>query len=66
MARMVLPMNTYTEFLETGSLAAYARLYNLRAQPDAQAEIRWYAEAIGEVMERLFPYSWSALTSEQR
>lgn len=62
-ARCILPQSMMTEFIETGSLAAYARLYNLRMDPTAQREIRRYAEMIGELIEPLFPVSWKALTS---
>lgn len=63
LARTVLPQSMYTEFIETGSLAAYARLYKLRTSPDAQREIRTYAKAIGELLAQRFPVSWKALTS---
>jgi thymidylate synthase (FAD) len=62
-ARCILPQSMITEFIETGSLAAYARLYKLRTDPTAQREIRRYAEMIGELIEPLFPVSWKALTS---
>jgi thymidylate synthase (FAD) len=62
-ARTILPQSMYTEFIETGSLAAYARLYSLRTSPYAQQEIRIYAQAIGELLSSKFPVSWSALTS---
>ena len=62
-ARCVLPQSMYTEFIETGSLAAYARLYNLRTSPDAQREIQWYANEIGELLKDKFPVSWEALTN---
>jgi thymidylate synthase (FAD) len=62
-ARTVLPQSMYTEFIETGSLAAYARLYKLRTSPDAQREIQAYANAIGELLSSKFPFSWAALTS---
>jgi thymidylate synthase (FAD) len=62
-ARCILPQSMITEFIETGSLAAYARLYKLRTDPTAQREIRRYAEMIGELIEPLFPISWKALTS---
>jgi thymidylate synthase (FAD) len=62
-ARCILPQSMITEFIETGSLAAYARLYKLRTDPGAQREIRRYAEMIGELIEPLFPISWKALTS---
>jgi thymidylate synthase (FAD) len=61
-ARTVLPQSMYTEFIETGSLAAYARLYKLRSSPDAQREIQGYAEEIGKHIEQKFPVSWKALT----
>ena len=62
-ARCVLPQSMFTEFIETGSLAAYARLYKLRTDPTAQREIQEYARKLGELIEPLFPVSWKALTS---
>ena len=62
-ARCVLPQSMFTEFIETGSLAAYARLYKLRTDPTAQREIQEYAKKLGELIEPLFPISWKALTS---
>ncbi len=61
-ARMILPQSMYTEFVEVGSLAAYARLYSLRSSKEAQKEVRLYAEAVGRVMRASFPVSWGALT----
>ena len=61
-ARMVLPQSMYTEFIETGSLAAYARLAKLRLDPHAQKEIQWYAQAVNDILAPLFPVSWKALT----
>ena len=61
-ARTVLPQGMYTEFIETGSLAAYARLCGLRLDPSAQWEIRQYAAAVSELLEEKFPVSWPALT----
>lgn len=62
-ARGVLPQSMYTEFIETGSLYAYARLCNLRLDPHAQKEIRDYAEALSQTLAALFPVSWPALTA---
>lgn len=62
MARMILPQSAYTEFYETGSLAAYARLAKLRLDSHAQKETRLYAEAVSDIMARLFPVSWEALS----
>ena len=65
-ARMVLPQSMYTEFIETGSLAAYARLCNLRLDPTAQKEIRDYAEAVSSLLEKAFPVCWPALTPQAK
>lgn len=61
-ARTVLPQSMYTEFIETGSLAAYARLCGLRLGPDAQLEIRRYAEGLSTMLAPRFPTSWPSLT----
>ena len=50
LARTILPQSMYTEFIETGSLAAYARLYKLRTTSDAQREIQWFANEIGKCL----------------
>jgi thymidylate synthase (FAD) len=62
-ARTVLPQSMMTEFIETGSLAAYARLYKLRTDPTAQREIQELAEWVGIHLAKQFPISWTALTS---
>ena len=61
-ARFVLPQGVMTEWIWTGNLASYARFYNLRTDPHAQHEISELAEAIGVIIEPLFPHSWKALT----
>jgi thymidylate synthase (FAD) len=62
-ARAVLPQGMYTEFIETGSLAAYARIWQLRTDPGAQREIQAYARAIESLLAPYFPVSWRALTT---
>lgn len=61
-ARMVLPQSMMTSYYVTGSLCAFSRAYNLRSQPDAQAEIRELAEQWDRIIGPLFPVSWAALT----
>lgn len=63
-ARMVLPQSMYTSYYVTGSLAAWARAYKQRIEHGAQKEIRDLAEQWGEVIEPLFPVSWSVLTGD--
>lgn len=60
-ARTVLPQSMYTEFIETGSLFAYARLCSLRLDPGAQVEIRKYAKLIDMALSTAFPDAWAAL-----
>jgi thymidylate synthase (FAD) len=63
-ARMVLPQSMYTEFVETASLYAYARLCKLRLDPQAQKEIQEYANAVDSLLRTAFPVSWAALMPE--
>jgi thymidylate synthase (FAD) len=63
-ARAVLPMSLYTEFIETGSLAAYARLCKLRLDPHAQKEIQEYAQQVSDLIEKAFPVAWKALLKD--
>ena len=60
-ARAILPQGMYTEFIETGSLYAYARICQLRLDSHAQKEIQMYAEAISRALEAAFPVAWAAL-----
>lgn len=64
-ARMILPQSMYTEFVETGSLYAYARLCKLRLDPHAQLEIQLYAEAVSKALWEKFPVCWAALMGDE-
>ena len=61
-ARSVLPQGTYTEWVETGSLSAAARIVSLRDQDDAQKEIRELAIMLANEVKNIAPVSWKALT----
>jgi thymidylate synthase (FAD) len=60
-ARMLLPQSMYTEWIWTGSLYAYSRMYKERTNSDTQKETRDIAERIGREIEPLFEVSWAAL-----
>lgn len=60
-SRMVLPLSTYTTWIWTGSLAAFARVCKLRMDSHAQAETREIAGEIAEIMASIFPVAWPAL-----
>ena len=62
-ARMGLPQITYTEWYWTGSLYAFARVCNLRCQPDAQLETQEVCEEIDSLSQEKFEVSWEALRS---
>jgi thymidylate synthase (FAD) len=61
MARMILPQATMTEWIWSGSLAAFARVCNLRLDPHTQEETREVAAMIAAIIAPLFPVSWEAL-----
>lgn len=62
-ARAVLPLSTMTEYVTTGSLAAFARLYNQRSESHAQKEAQEYAKILNDIISPLFPISWQVLTA---
>lgn len=64
-ARMILPQNTMTEFIWSGSMVAFARVCNLRLDPHAQKEVQDVAVLIDSICKDLWPVSWSALVKGQ-
>ena len=60
-ARSVLPQSMLTEWYWSGTLMAFARVYNLRTTRDAQLETKEVTIEIGKHMRNLFPESWAAL-----
>ena len=60
--RMVLPQNTMTNWMWTGSLVAFARVVKLRTDSHAQQEAQELAKLINDVVAPLYPVSWKALT----
>ena len=60
-ARMVLPLGTNTHWIWTGSLAFWARVYNLRSDAHAQKDLKPFCEQLDVIMSKLFPCSWKAL-----
>lgn len=61
-SRMVLPQSMMTEWIWSGSIAAFARVYQQRTSDHAQWETKQIAIQIGDALEPLFPASWEALT----
>jgi thymidylate synthase (FAD) len=63
-ARMILPQNTYTEWIWTGSVYAWARVFKQRTDPTAQKETQDLIKQIDKPMGIYFPVSWKVLTKE--
>lgn len=63
-ARMILPQNTMTEWIWSGSLYAFARVCNLRLDSHTQQETQTVARLIDSYMIELFPESWEVLVND--
>lgn len=59
-ARMVLPMNTYTEWIWKSDLHNLLRFLEQRMHPHAQYEIREYANVIAGIVQGWVPQTWAA------
>lgn len=63
-ARLVLPVGRYSRMRASGNLRNWLAFYKLRAAPDAQWEIRQYADCIGKLIADTFPRVWSVVNAE--
>lgn len=64
-ARKDLPLSTYTEAYWKCDLHNLFNFLRLRMAPEAQLEIRTYANAIAEIVKELFPLSYAAFECYQ-
>ncbi len=62
-ARAILPQGAITEWVWTGSLLFWARVFDLRSSQETQLETREFADLLDEQMGALFPIAWKALTN---
>lgn len=60
-ARGVLPLNTMTEWVWTGSVMFFARVIRQRSDEHAQLGAQEFARKLREVIEPLYPESFKAL-----
>jgi len=60
-ARMVLPQNTMTEWIWSGTLGAFCDMLRLRLDPHTQYESQLVAQKIYDEVIKLFPFSTRAL-----
>ena len=61
-ARIVLPLNIYTEWSWQMDLNNMFKFLRERLAPGAQGETRKYAEAKAEIVKRVAPFCWSAFS----
>ena len=61
----ILPQSTFTEFIETGSLMAYAHVCSTCLELPSHIEIQEYATAISKLLQSRFPVSWAALNKKE-
>lgn len=59
-ARKDLPLSTYTEAYWKCDLHNIFNFLSLRMDSHAQKEIRDYANAMGSIVQQLFPFAWEA------
>jgi thymidylate synthase (FAD) len=58
LARVHLPVGRYSRMRATGNLRGWLAFLTLRMAPNAQFEIRQYANEIGKLIEQIFPRTW--------
>lgn len=59
-ARAVLPTATTTTFICKGNLKNWFHFIKLRQHETAQAEIRWFADKVADIIAKKFPVSFDA------
>lgn len=64
-ARMVLPLNTMTEWIWSGTLKAYAKMLKLRLDSHTQGATREVAEQVKDIITPLYPISLPALLDSE-
>lgn len=58
-ARINMPLSQYTRFRAQANLRNWLHFLNLRMAPNAQHEIRVYANALATIIQRLWPETWA-------
>jgi len=58
LARITMPVGHYSRMRASANLRNWLAFLTLRMAPNAQWEIRQYAEAVGQCIQRAFPETW--------
>jgi len=59
LARLILPVGRYSRMRASANLRNWLAFLTLRMAPDAQWEIRQFANAVGEFVAQKFPKTWA-------
>jgi len=62
-ARIILPLNVYTEVIWTTSLQSLFHFVQLRQDTHSQLEIQYYANIFANILQQKFPIVWNAFVS---
>lgn len=65
-ARIVLPVGTFTEFYWTVNARSLMNFLSLRLHETAQKEIREYAELVEKIFAEQMPVTWAAWVEQNR
>lgn len=65
LARLRLPVGRYSRMRATANLLNWLRFLTLRMAPDAQYEIRQYANTVGNLIAEHFPRTWKLFDSRR-
>jgi len=58
LARIILPVGRYSRMRASANLRNWLAFLTLRMAPNAQYEIRMFANAVGEIIKEEFPRTW--------
>ena len=58
LARITMPVGHYSRMRASANLRNWLAFLTLRMDPAAQAEIRQFANAVGEIIKNQFPQTW--------
>jgi thymidylate synthase (FAD) len=63
LARIVMPVGHYTQMRASANLRNWLTFLTLRLDPNAQWEIRQYANAVGKCIAEFFPQTWDLFSA---
>lgn len=65
LARLVMPVGHYSRMRASANLRNWLAFLTLRMDPNAQWEIRQFANAVGSIVEKQFPRTWELFHARQ-